>query len=204
MKKIFIVTAILALQACASMETDNKKFLEIKSEPEEADVWLNGEVICQTPCKYNVTGARNEIFKITVQKDGYGSYEKELLPKTHKKVENDLLWCIIPPVGLTMLGIDYYTGSMWDYNKVDAILYRNNYNATPTITSGINLSLAAERYINDNFSRLKEEAFAVDASKERIRTLSSLTSVPVERITGMVSESNDAAQLIGFLKRFGS
>lgn len=203
MKKQIMLSGLVLLQACASIKTGNQKFLEIDSTPAGAEVWLKDEMICTTPCKYEITGARNEIFKVIVTKEGYGSYEQELKPKTHKEVEPDLIMCVLPPIGMTMLGIDYYTGSMWDYDKVNARLYKTNYKTAPKITSGMELSPAAERYINDNFARLKEEAFAVDGSKERIRTLASLTSISMERLTGMLSEAKDAPQLIEFITRFG-
>ena len=117
-KTALLLSLSLLLQACASVKTHNKKFLEVNSYPDEAEVWLGDELVCTTPCKYDVSGARNEIFKVTVRKDGYSSYEQELRPKTNKDAEADIIMCILPPIGVAMLGIDYYTGSLWTYDKV--------------------------------------------------------------------------------------
>ena len=201
MKKILFVSAVVLLQACASVKTGNQKFLEINSHPEEAEVWINDNYVCDTPCSYDVTGARNEIFRVSIRKEGYRPYHRKLEPKTNKEVEADLIMCLIPPVGLTMLGVDYYTGSMWAYDEIDAVLYKDILGEAPVLPDLQRpLTPEAEAYIQENFSRLKEEAFAVDGAKERIRTLSSLTSVNMERLTGMISEAQTSQELIHFLQ----
>ena len=121
-------------------------------------------------------------------------------PKTDKEVETDLIMCIIPPIGLTMLGVDYYTGSMWSYEKIDAVLTEDILaKQHPLPSMQRELSQQAKEYVYRNFAALKEEAFSSNVSQEKIRTLSSLTSVPMERLVGMVSEAQDAAQMIEFL-----
>ena len=71
MKKLLMLSTLILLQACASVKTGNQKFLDINSHPEGAEVWVNGEYVCDTPCKHDITGARNEIFEVSLQKDGY-------------------------------------------------------------------------------------------------------------------------------------
>ena len=53
--------------------------------------------------------------------------------------------------------------------------------------------------------KIKEEAFSgrIQISSERIRTLSSLTSLTPERLTGMISEAPDAAALISYIEKYG-
>ncbi len=200
MKKLLMLSTLILLQACASVKTGNQKFLDINSHPEGAEVWVNGEYVCDTPCKHDITGARNEIFEVSLQKDGYRPYQKKLEPKTDKEVETDLIMCIIPPIGLTMLGVDYYTGSMWSYEKIDAVLTEDILaKQHPLPSMQRELSQQAKEYVYRNFAALKEEAFSSNVSQEKIRTLSSLTSVPMERLVGMVSEAQDAAQMIEFL-----
>lgn len=206
-KTALLLSLSLLLQACASVKTHNKKFLEVNSYPDEAEVWLGDELVCTTPCKYDVSGARNEIFKVTVRKDGYSSYEQELRPKTNKDAEADIIMCILPPIGVAMLGIDYYTGSLWTYDKVTARLYENKYEQDTEVhvRNSMSLSPAAKRFITDNFEKLKEEAFSgrMQILSERIRTLSSLTSLTPERLTGMISEAPDAAALISYIEKYG-
>lgn len=206
-KTALLLSLPLLLQACASVKTHNKKFLEVNSYPSEAEVWLNDKLVCTTPCKYDVSSARNEIFKVTVRKDGYSGYEQELRPKTNKNAEADIIMCILPPIGIAMLGVDYYTGSLWTYDKVTARLYEDKYGQSTETQphSNARLSPATERFITDNFKKLKEEAFSSRSqiSSERIRTLSSLTSLTPERLTGMISEAPDAATLISYIEKYG-
>ena len=121
--------------------------------------------------------------------------------------EADIIMCILPPIGVAMLGIDYYTGSLWTYDKVTARLYEDKYgqNTEVHIRNSMSLSPAAKRFITDNFEKLKEEAFSgrMQISSERIRTLSSLTSLTPERLTGMISEAPDAAALISYIEKYG-
>ena len=205
MNKLMLFSALLLLQGCASVKTGNQKFLDINSHPEGAEVWINDQYVCDTPCQHDVTGARNEIFRLSIRKEGYRPYHRELEPKTNKEVEADLIMCLIPPVGLTMLGVDYYTGSMWDYETVNAVLYKDILKNSPALPDVVKpLSMTAKEYIVTNFGRLKEEAFASSGARERIRTLSSLTSVNMERLAGMISEAQNAQELIGFLQNDAS
>ena len=143
-KTALLLSLPLLLQACASVKTHNKKFLEINSYPDEAEVLLGDELVCTTPCKYDVSGARNEIFKVTVRKDGYSSYEQELRPKTNKDAEADIIMCILPPIGVAMLGIDYYTGSLWTYDKVTARLYEDKYGQNTEVHIRNSMSLSRQ------------------------------------------------------------
>ena len=201
MKKVALTLMTLILTSCASIKTGNQKFLEINSSPEGAEVWLNDELVCQTPCRYDVTGSRNEIFRLALTMDGYRIYERKLEPKTHEAVKADLILCLLPPVGMTMLGIDYYTGSLWTYNDVNAVLERKIDLSPRKLPDIIRpLTPETENYIRNNFNRLKEEAFANTSSQERIRTLASMAGVDMSRLIGMISEAQNSEELIDFLK----
>ena len=120
---------------------------------------------------------------------------------THEAVKADLILCLLPPVGMTMLGIDYYTGSLWTYNDVNAVLERK-IDLSPRKLPDIIRPLMpeTENYIRNNFNRLKEEAFSSTSSQERIRTLASMAGVDMSRLIGMISEAQNSEELIDFLK----
>lgn len=68
--------SIAIFSGCAGIISGKSQLLTIKSEPEDAEVFLNGVPIGKTPLTYDAKKGKNQI--LTVKKDGYKQVDMPL------------------------------------------------------------------------------------------------------------------------------
>ena len=109
MKAISLVSVILSfvvLTGCATILSGSKQPLNVRSNVEGADVYVNGELVGKTP--FSGTVKKQKSMHIRVSKAGYQQEEMIL-----KGSVESVFWLNILVGGLLGSTTDLATGSMW-------------------------------------------------------------------------------------------
>lgn len=123
MKKIVaicvLISLVLMLSGCALLFTGGKAEMNVTSDPEGAEVWVNGVSYGKTPVKFKLK--TNQKYTFEFKKEGY---KPEI-----RVIENKIGvgWVILDVLaGLAPVIVDVYTGAWYvlDQKNVDAQLER--------------------------------------------------------------------------------
>ena len=107
-----LVIAVLALSGCASLFGSHQKSFDFSSEPDGAEVFLDGASIGTTPVKVPLDNHKEYVF--TFRKEGYRDVTCTLLKGT------DAGWIVLDVLGgLVPVIVDAATGN-WSQTKGDS------------------------------------------------------------------------------------
>jgi PEGA domain. len=115
MKLPFFPTALLAgfvtvvFSGCAFLTQGQKQTVVVRSTPSGAKASINGTVVGTTPFKVKL--ARDEVFRVDVEKNGFVSESAVLLPSSYNYDQRFLRW-----------GIDYDLGAATDLVPGELVL----------------------------------------------------------------------------------
>ena len=105
-----IVSLFLVLTGCAAVFTGGRGKIKTTSEPEGAEVWVNGENMGQTPCTLRLK-TKGE-YTIEIRKEGF----KTQTFKVTNKVGTG--WIVLDVLmGLVPVIVDAATGSWYVFNE---------------------------------------------------------------------------------------
>ncbi len=115
-----VLILALLLNSCATMFSGTTQQVAVNSSPAGASVYVNGEDVNKTtPCQIEIKRkieASNENgknqYNFVIKKEGFSDYEHA----TKAKI-NGTTWLNLLIGGVYGLAIDYYTGSIWRYDK---------------------------------------------------------------------------------------
>jgi hypothetical protein len=111
MKKLlfifFIVAGLFFTGGCSTIVNTTTQDVEIKSEPSNAKIMVDGKKFGTTPQVINIERGSNHLIKLEL--DGYDTYETQLTRKISTWFWFNALNGIIP--GMV---IDMFTGSMYN------------------------------------------------------------------------------------------
>lgn len=97
-KKCFIVLLILLISLCNGCV---ERYMNIRSDPEGAEVWLDGKIVGKTPIKipFIYHGTR----ELTLYKKGYEIYSdfKSIYPRWYQLIPIDFITEILWPFTIT-------------------------------------------------------------------------------------------------------
>ena len=97
-------SAILCLAGCATLFNDSLKTVAMSSDPNQAEVWINGNRMGTTPVSLDL--ANSQSHTVVFRKAGY----KEITCELHAEV--DALWIVLDVLGgLVPIIVDAATGA---------------------------------------------------------------------------------------------
>jgi RNase P/RNase MRP subunit p29 len=135
MKKLSLIYSaffVFLLSSCATMYTGSRKIIHFSSDPQKAEVSINGKVIGETPLTVRVNRSLRRR-EVVIKKDGYETkrfkLEKKFVP--------------ISILSTTMIPIDLISGAVVNYK--DAYIHKE---LTP---KDKNVSTESNYNIKDNF-----------------------------------------------------
>ncbi len=109
MKKLYLLITIglLSLTGCSTMINTTTQEVELKSNPPNAKITVDGKKFGTSPQVVNID--RNSDHVIKFELDGYEPYETQLTRKMSLWFWGNVLNGFIPG-----MAIDYFTGSMYN------------------------------------------------------------------------------------------
>jgi len=114
-----LTSLVLILSGCATVFRGEHRRLSINSEPESAQVYINGTYSGQTPLRIELRP--NQPYTIEFRKEGFKTEVRQI------KNEIGVGWVVLDVVcGLVPVLVDALTGSWYDLDQryVNAILER--------------------------------------------------------------------------------
>jgi len=164
-KFIFLFVLISLWTSCASIG-NNYQIIKIKTKPDDAIILVDNERVGKTPANIVLQKKNTNIIKL--QKEGYETENVKLYKKVNFTfgIFGNLLcfFILYSPIGM---GIDWYTGALYDYipddihirlvpeQKIVSVLTDSNHNIPNNNSSHITrteepASLIKERMINNS------------------------------------------------------
>ena len=110
MQKFLLPFFILSLASCSTFLTGAKQQIVVRSNINGAEVFLNGEKACETPCTLTVK-KRKKAYPITLKAEGW----KDVTVELHSAV-NAMLTSNSSNLSVGSL-TDLTTGAFWAYNQ---------------------------------------------------------------------------------------
>lgn len=110
MQKFLLPFFILSLASCSTFLTGAKQQIVVRSNINGAEVFLNGEKACETPCTLTVK-KRKKAYPITLKAEGW----KDVTVELHSAV-NTMLTSNSSNLSVGSL-TDLTTGAFWAYNQ---------------------------------------------------------------------------------------
>ncbi len=111
MKRVFLILLLISVSqvfnACSTVLNTTSQNVEIKSEPPNAKITIDGKKFGTTPQVVNVERGNNHLIKLEL--DGYDTYETQLTRKISTWFWFNVLNGIIP--GMVT---DMFTGAMYN------------------------------------------------------------------------------------------
>ncbi|MCK9210400.1 MAG: PEGA domain-containing protein [Ignavibacteriaceae bacterium] len=111
MRKLYLLitalTGLLLLSGCSTILNTTTQEVELKSNPPNAKITVDGQKFGTSPQVVNISRSENHVIKFEL--DGYEPYETQLTRKLSLWFWGNALNGFIP--GMT---IDYFTGSMYN------------------------------------------------------------------------------------------
>ena len=162
----------LLLGGCGTVTRGFRQTIEVNSNVTGADVLVDGEKMCQTPCSFPLTRSRSS-HRLTVVKEGYDT-ESVFIESSFN------IWVIgnITSAAGSLFGstTDQITGGMWEYN-LDTY-YANmmpNKELSQEKREKEKSKKAIRRFILKNYDELRKEA--ASSQSEYTSSLSVMTGV---------------------------
>jgi len=103
------VITLIFLSGCGTIVSGKYQEIKVNSEPQRAEVLLDGKYQCLTPC--TLTLERKEEYMIKVYKEGYREHNIKINQDANFWVFGNLVFGLIgAPIGAF---VDYTTGSIY-------------------------------------------------------------------------------------------
>jgi hypothetical protein len=146
---IFLLIGLLA-SSCATIFSQNYDQIAFDSSPQGADVYLNGNLICKTPCESNVRRRVEGVPLVQFKLAGYKTTAIDL----EKGITTASLFnffFIFTSFGATSWGIDALTGKMFEYQEKSYFI-----ELTPK-NKAASKQIAPATFIAVNFDKFRTE-----------------------------------------------
>lgn len=128
MRKLFTVFLLLSLTSCATVFTGSEQTINVKTQPNDAQVKLFSEegallYECVTPCKITMKKEKLVRGNIVIEKPGYTRVEIPLSSTVEPWGVANACCCLMPGI-IIGGGIDFFTGNLIkaDKDDIDIIL----------------------------------------------------------------------------------
>lgn len=184
MQKFLLPFFILSLASCSTFLTGAKQQIVVRSNINGAEVFLNGEKACKTPCTLTVK-KRKKAYPITLKAEGW----KDVTVELHSAV-NAMLTSNSSNLSVGSL-TDLTTGAFWAYNQDTLYVVLSPVKGTRKKEKITALEL--QKYAFSNYSHIQSEALVRHEKGEYSMTLSKKTGLPVEKIWEILKQSKTAA-----------
>lgn len=184
MQKLLLPFFILSLASCSTFLTGAKQQIVVRSNINGAEVFLNGEKACETPCTLTVK-KRKKAYPITLKAEGW----KDVTVELHSAV-NAMLTSNSSNLSVGSL-TDLTTGAFWAYNHDTLYVVLSPVKGTRKKEKITALEL--QKYAFSNYSHIQAEALVRHEKGEYSMTLSKKTGLPVEKIWEILKQSKTAA-----------
>jgi hypothetical protein len=147
MNKILALGLLTLTGACATLFSDSKDSITVKSEPSGAQVFVNEELKGQTPLTFDLDRDTFKDNQMRISKEGYES-EKLRVNKTINTI------AILNTTSLLSWGTDALTGKMIRYSPTAYYVEMKKKGQTAQTDE---LGSELIRYVNINFDQLKAD-----------------------------------------------
>jgi hypothetical protein len=106
-----LLFAVVFLSGCATLVNGTRQDIRIVSEPAGAKVFVDGELVGESPVTVAMT--RDEYHTVEIQKDGYETFDETIGRSWSPWFLGNLFPCL--PCSLAVFGaVDYFAGSAYE------------------------------------------------------------------------------------------
>ncbi len=184
MKKHLLFVSFIFLTSCSTFLTGAKQQIVIRSNINGADVFLDGERKCATPCTL-VLPKQKDAYVFTLKADGWKDVTVEL-----QSALNAMLTSNSSNLSVGSL-TDLTTGAFWAYNQ--DTLYVVLSPVKGTVRAEKVNALALQKYAFSNYSHIRSEAAVGHDKGEYSLTLSQKTGMSVDKIWEILKQAKTPA-----------
>lgn len=184
MKRFLLFVSFVFLASCSTFLTGAKQQIAIRSNINGADVFLNGERKCDTPCTL-VLPKQKDAYVFMLKAEGW----KDVTVELHSAL-NAMLTSNSSNLFVGSL-TDLTTGAFWAYNQ--DTLYVVLSPVKGTVRAERVNALALQKYAFANYSHIQAESLIKHDKGEYSLTLSQKTGLSVDQIWAILKQAKTPA-----------
>ncbi|MBR1648720.1 MAG: PEGA domain-containing protein [Alphaproteobacteria bacterium] len=193
MKKIYLITATLALAGCGTVFNGTTQDINIDSNVKNVDVYIDGAFVCKTPCIFPAERSSGSL-AIIGKKEGYDDIGISLKSKINTVAIGNLTF-------VYSWTTDLADGAVWAYRQDGVYLNMKKKNMTHAEKQEFHRNSQIRRYVLMNYPDLRNEAASKTFDGEYIKGLEKLTAISAQNISEKIILSQNEVHCAEILSK---